>query len=178
MFPTPPTPFNPLLRPSSPSALAESLQHISAQLSSVLSALDSLTPRHCAAPYASFPAPSAPPRSDPAAHTSAGQHPPAWSWAPHGSAAAAPLYSTPITSELRPSQELMSSRWSQIFPGTAALCNTASCCRLRLSIAVSFCGSSRGRNPDHPDCKTSSIVHVVHTHQVTAHRSPQTAESV
>ncbi|XP_075892120.1 uncharacterized protein cep164 isoform X6 [Nelusetta ayraudi] len=101
-------------------ALAESLLHITAQLNSVLSALVSLTPRHCASPYASFPAPSAQPRSDPAAHAAAGQHPPAWSWAPHGSAAAAPLYSTPITSELRPSQELMSSRWSQMFPAAAA----------------------------------------------------------
>ncbi|XP_075892116.1 uncharacterized protein cep164 isoform X2 [Nelusetta ayraudi] len=100
-------------------ALAESLLHITAQLNSVLSALVSLTPRHCASPYASFPAPSAQPRSDPAAHAAAGQHPPAWSWAPHGSAAAAPLYSTPITSELRPSQELMSSRWSQMFPAAA-----------------------------------------------------------
>lgn len=104
-----------------PSALAESLQLISAQLNSVLSALDSLNPRQGASPYASFRAPlPAQPRSNPAARTSLGKQPPTWSWAPPSLSATTPLYSNPITSELRPSEELLSSRWSQIFPGMAA----------------------------------------------------------
>ncbi|KAL6116449.1 cep164 [Pungitius sinensis] len=103
--------------------LAESLQQISGQLNSVLSALGSLAPSQDAA----FPSPHhhsgpAAPSAAAAAHqmhtlsSSAPPPPaPAWTWALHGGSPAFPLFSTPLSSE-----DLISSRWSQMFPGAAA----------------------------------------------------------
>ncbi|KAI4815093.1 hypothetical protein KUCAC02_005259 [Chaenocephalus aceratus] len=74
--------------------LAESLQQISGQLNSVLDA---------PLGYSS----SVPPPSTP------------WSWAPQGSSTATPFFSTPVSSGLRASDDLINNRWSQIFPGAA-----------------------------------------------------------
>lgn len=113
--------------------LAESLQQISGQLHTVLSALGSLAPRQSATPYAAFP----PPQHHSSAsasilhqmHTlsssSSAPPPPVrlsepyWNWAPQGSSTATPFFSTPISSGLRASEDLFNSRWSQIFPRAA-----------------------------------------------------------
>lgn len=110
--------------------LAESLQQISGQLNTVLSALDSLAQRQSTTPFTAF----SPPHSNPASaapatsqlHTpgsssfapplSVGLSDPPWSWPPQNSSTATPLFSTPISSGLRATEDLMNSRWSQIFP--------------------------------------------------------------
>ncbi|XP_078102797.1 uncharacterized protein cep164 isoform X2 [Sander vitreus] len=116
--------------------LAESLQQISSQLNTVLSALGSLDQRQHATPYTAFPLHLSQPHSTPAVtstsasvmhqmHTlgpssSAPPPPvrlsePSWNWAPQGTSAATPLFSTRISSGLRGSEDLINSRWSQIF---------------------------------------------------------------
>lgn len=129
--------------PAKVQELAESLQQISGQLNTVLSALGSLAQRQNVAPYTAFPLPLSQPHSAPAptssTFTSAPILPqvhtlgptslptlpavrlsePPWNWAPQSSSAAAPLFSTPINSGPRASEDVMSSRWSQIFPGAA-----------------------------------------------------------
>ncbi|XP_076590694.1 uncharacterized protein cep164 isoform X2 [Chaetodon auriga] len=124
--------------------LAESLQQISGQLNTVLSALGSLAQRQSATPYTGFslplPLPLSHPHTTPApTSTSAPVMPqmhtlgpsslappppvrlsePSWSWVPQGTSAASPLFSTPISSGLRTSEDLINSRWSQIFPRAA-----------------------------------------------------------
>ncbi|XP_042343329.1 centrosomal protein of 164 kDa-like [Plectropomus leopardus] len=119
--------------------LAESLQQISGQLNTVLSALGSLAQRQSTTPYTAFPLPLSQPHSTPAptSATSAPVMPqmhtlgpspsappvrlsePSWNWAPQGTSAATPLFSTPISSELRASEDLINSRWNQIFPRAA-----------------------------------------------------------
>lgn len=113
--------------------LAESLQQISGQLNTVLSALGSLAQRQSATPYTAFPLPYSTPAPTstsapvmPQMHTlgpgSLAPPPPvrlsepSWNWAPQGTSAATPLFSTPISSGLRASEDLINSRWSQIFP--------------------------------------------------------------
>ncbi|XP_071327593.1 centrosomal protein of 164 kDa-like isoform X2 [Trachinotus anak] len=129
--------------PAKVQELAESLQQISGQLNTVLSALGSLAQRQNATPYTAFPLPLSQPHSTPAptsaTSTSAPVMPqmhtvglssfappppvrlsePSWNWVPQGNSAATPLYSTPISSGLRASEDLINSRWSQIFPGAA-----------------------------------------------------------
>ncbi|XP_041796860.1 centrosomal protein of 164 kDa-like isoform X2 [Chelmon rostratus] len=120
--------------------LAESLQQISGQLNTVLSALGSLAPRQSATAYTGFPMPLPQPHSTPApTSTSSPVMPqihtlgpsslappppvrlsePSWNWTPQGTSAATPLFSTPISSGLRASEDLINSRWSQIFPRAA-----------------------------------------------------------
>ncbi|XP_063348993.1 centrosomal protein of 164 kDa-like isoform X3 [Pelmatolapia mariae] len=124
--------------PAKVQELAESLQQISGQLNTVLGALGSLTQQQSTAPYAAFPPPMSHPHS-----TSSSSAPviaqtynlgtnslapppplerlsePPWSWATQSGSAASPLFSTPISSELRASRDTLNSRWSQIFPGAA-----------------------------------------------------------
>ncbi|XP_078023425.1 uncharacterized protein cep164 isoform X2 [Epinephelus lanceolatus] len=125
--------------------LAESLQQISGQLNTVLSALGSLAQRQSTTPYTAFPPPLSlsQPNSSPAPmsatsasasvlpqmHTlgpSSSAIPPpvrlsepSWNWATQGTSAATPLFSTPISSGLRPSEDLINSRFRQIFPRAA-----------------------------------------------------------
>ncbi|XP_074497486.1 uncharacterized protein cep164 isoform X4 [Sebastes fasciatus] len=105
--------------------LAESLQHISRQLNTVLSALGSLAQRQSPTPYTAFPLPLSQPHSTPTATFTSAPHPPmrlsepSWHWVPQSTSAAAPLFSTPISSGLRASDDLINSRWSQIFPRAA-----------------------------------------------------------
>ncbi|TKS81355.1 Centrosomal protein of 164 kDa [Collichthys lucidus] len=120
--------------------LAESLQQISGQLNTVLSALGSLAQRQSASPYTTLPLPLSQPHSTsaststfapgmPQMHTlgsnSLAPPPPvrlsepSWNWVPQGSSAGTPLFSTPISSGLRASEDLINSRWSQIFPRAA-----------------------------------------------------------
>lgn len=116
--------------------LAESLQQISGQLNTVLGALGSLAQRQSPTPYTAFPLPLSQPHSSATTSTSAPIMPqmhtmgssslappppvrlsePTWNWAPQGSSAATPLFSTPISTGLRTSEDLINSRWSQIFP--------------------------------------------------------------
>nr|XP_019950610.1 PREDICTED: centrosomal protein of 164 kDa [Paralichthys olivaceus] len=120
--------------------LAESLQQISGQLNTVLSALGSLAQwPQSATPYTAFTLPLSQPLSVPAStptsnpvtshmHTlgrsSLAPPPPlrlsepSWNWAT-GSSPANALYNAPISSRLRASEDLINSRWSQIFPGAA-----------------------------------------------------------
>ncbi|XP_069390037.1 centrosomal protein of 164 kDa isoform X2 [Paralichthys olivaceus] len=120
--------------------LAESLQQISGQLNTVLSALGSLAQwPQSATPYTAFTLPLSQPLSVPAStptsnpvtshmHTlgrsSLAPPPPlrlsepSWNWAT-GSSPANALYNAPIRSRLRASEDLINSRWSQIFPGAA-----------------------------------------------------------
>uniref|UniRef100_A0A3Q1GIP0 Centrosomal protein of 164 kDa n=1 Tax=Acanthochromis polyacanthus TaxID=80966 RepID=A0A3Q1GIP0_9TELE len=118
--------------PAKVQELAESLQQISGQLNTVLGALGSLAQRQSATPFAAFSLPLSQPHATPAPSSSTAApvipqmhnleptvrlSEPSWNWAPPGSSAAAPLFSTPITSGLRPPDDLINSRWSQIFPG-------------------------------------------------------------
>lgn len=115
--------------------LAESLQQISGQLNTVLGALGSLAQRQSVTPYTAFPLPLSQPHSSPAptsapvmpqmhslGHSSLAAPPPmrlsepSWAWPPQGSSTATPFFSTPISSGLRASEDLINSRWSQIFP--------------------------------------------------------------
>nr|XP_020441757.1 centrosomal protein of 164 kDa-like [Monopterus albus] len=143
--------------PAKVQELAESLQQISVQLNTVLSALGSLAQRQNAAPYTAFPLLLSQPHSIPASSfsTSAPVMPqmhtlgpsslappppvrlsePSWSWAPQGHSAATPLYSAPISSGLRASEDLINSRWSQIFPGAAM--NPVASSTMRTSSAYS-----------------------------------------
>lgn len=91
--------------------LAESLQHISGQLNTVLGALGSLTQRQT--PYQPLPLPlplSQPrtPTSMPFSQLSMPLSGPSWAWAPH---------STSI--QPRGSEDLLNSRWAKLFPGTS-----------------------------------------------------------
>ncbi|XP_032363158.1 centrosomal protein of 164 kDa [Etheostoma spectabile] len=116
--------------------LGESLQQISSQLNTVLSALGSLAHRQNDTPYSAYPLHLSQPHSTPTAtstsaavmhqmHTrgpssSAPPPPvrlpePSWNWAPQGPAAATPLFSTRNSSGLSGSEDLINSRWSQIF---------------------------------------------------------------
>ncbi|KAK5599403.1 hypothetical protein CRENBAI_021749 [Crenichthys baileyi] len=128
--------------PAKVQELAESLQHISGQLHSVLGALGSLAQRENSSLSSPFsmpqrfgteawgPAPTSAPvipqmyslapssLVPPAAPERLSE--PLWSWAPQNSSAATPLFSTPISSGLTASGDFMNSRWSQIFPGAAA----------------------------------------------------------
>ncbi|KAM4566442.1 uncharacterized protein cep164 isoform 2-T4 [Odontesthes bonariensis] len=124
--------------PAKVQELAVSLQQISGQLNTVLSALGSLAQSQSTTPYAAFPLPPPQPHSAAAAtsvpvipqmhslaHSSSAPPPPLrlseplWNLAPQSSSAATPLFSTPISSGLRASDDLIHSRWSQIFPGAA-----------------------------------------------------------
>ncbi|XP_028275300.1 centrosomal protein of 164 kDa-like [Parambassis ranga] len=125
--------------PAKVQELAESLQQISGQLNTVLGALGSLgslAQRQSTTAYSAIPVPLSHHHSYPApnASTSASVIPqmhnldpnlltppppvrPTWAWAPQSSSTANPLFSAPISSELRTSEDLINSRWSQIFPG-------------------------------------------------------------
>ncbi|XP_029570638.1 centrosomal protein of 164 kDa isoform X7 [Salmo trutta] len=89
--------------------LAESLQHISGQLSTVLGALGSLTQRQT--PYQPLPLPlplSQPrtPTSMPLSQLSMPLSGPSWAWAPHST-----------SMQPRGSEDLLNSRWAKLFPG-------------------------------------------------------------
>ncbi|XP_030007920.1 centrosomal protein of 164 kDa isoform X2 [Sphaeramia orbicularis] len=127
--------------------VAESLQQISGHVNTILSALGSLAQTQNSAPYPSFPPPPFQPLSTTPAPTSSSFTPaptsssftpasiqpqvhsllatapqvePSWNWVPQGGVSAtAPLFSTPIPTGLRTSDDVMNSRWSQIFPGAA-----------------------------------------------------------
>ncbi|KAM4742137.1 uncharacterized protein cep164 isoform 6-T8 [Anableps anableps] len=130
--------------PAKVQELAESLQHISGQLNSVLAALSSLAQRDNSSLYSPFSMPLSHPQkfgteqwgpaptSAPVAPQVHGLAPssfapppperlsePLWSWAPQSSSATTPLFSTPISSGLVASGDFVNSRWSQIFPGAA-----------------------------------------------------------
>ncbi|XP_078140487.1 uncharacterized protein cep164 isoform X1 [Centroberyx gerrardi] len=126
--------------PAKVQQLAESLQQISGQLNTVLSALGSLAQRQGAAPYPGFPLPLSQPHSIPpplatasipipltqtsgpaasAAPPPLGLSGPSWAWGPHGGSAAAPLYTSSISGAARASEDLANSRWAQLFPGAA-----------------------------------------------------------
>ncbi|KAM9853078.1 uncharacterized protein cep164 isoform 2-T2 [Aulostomus maculatus] len=109
--------------------LTESLQQISGQLSSVQTALGSLQ-RQSSTPLTGFPLSQPHPTPAPTSvHTLGptflataplvGLPEPHWNWVPPGSSTAGPIFSTPITSGLRASDDIINSRWSQIFPGAA-----------------------------------------------------------
>ncbi|XP_069003642.1 centrosomal protein of 164 kDa-like isoform X2 [Embiotoca jacksoni] len=121
--------------PAKVQELGDSLQQISGQLNTVLSALGSLAQRQSTIPYAAFPLSTSTHTSSTAAPGIPQMHglgpssmappppvrlsEPSWNWAPQGSSAAAPVFSTPISSGLRASEDLINSRWGQIFPGAA-----------------------------------------------------------
>ncbi|KAM9317883.1 uncharacterized protein cep164 isoform 1-T2 [Pholidichthys leucotaenia] len=119
--------------PAKVQELAESLQHISGQLNTVVSVLGSLVQGRSTTPYTAFHLPqphsTLPPPSSSAIPQTHNPGPssaspgrlsePLWSWAPQGGFAASPLFSTPISSGLRASEDLMKSQWNQIFPGAA-----------------------------------------------------------
>ncbi|KAI3354560.1 hypothetical protein L3Q82_019066, partial [Scortum barcoo] len=143
--------------------LAESLQQISGQLNTVLSALGSLAQRQSATPYTPFSLPHSTPAPTstsapvmPQMHTlgpgSLAPPPPvrlsepSWNWAPQGSSAATPLYSTPLSSGLRASEDLINSRWNQIFPGAAMDPITSSTMRPTSAYASYTPASEHGRS--------------------------------
>lgn len=126
--------------PAKVQELAESLQQISGQLNTVLSALGSLARGENSTPYATFstPQPSLTPTSAPVLPQTrswvpgssvppltAGLSEPLWSFVPQSSSAASPLFCTPISSSLGASELLINSRWSQIFPGMSVFISTA-----------------------------------------------------
>uniref|UniRef100_A0A4W5M7U1 Centrosomal protein 164 n=1 Tax=Hucho hucho TaxID=62062 RepID=A0A4W5M7U1_9TELE len=89
--------------------LAESLQHISGQLNTVLGALGSLTQRQT--PYQPLPLPlplSQPrtPTSMPLSQLSMPLSGPSWVWTPHST-----------STQPRGSEDLLNSRWAKLFPG-------------------------------------------------------------
>ncbi|XP_062242320.1 centrosomal protein of 164 kDa-like [Platichthys flesus] len=126
--------------PAKVQELADSLQQISGQLNTVLSALVSLAQwPQSATPYTTFTLPVSQPLSVPAptptynpvtshmhtlGHSSLAPPPPlrqlnpSWNWAT-GSSSANAVYNAPISSGLKASEDLFNSRWSQIFPGAA-----------------------------------------------------------
>uniref|UniRef100_A0A1A8F6I9 Centrosomal protein of 164 kDa n=1 Tax=Nothobranchius korthausae TaxID=1143690 RepID=A0A1A8F6I9_9TELE len=106
--------------PAKVQLLAESLQHISSQLNSVLGALGSLTQRGGSTPYTplSISHPSLTVPATPQKHHRSpvsAAPPPLWSPGLQAGSTAAPLSSEP-----RAPTDLINSRWSQIFPGAAA----------------------------------------------------------
>uniref|UniRef100_A0A1A8A3R2 Centrosomal protein 164kDa n=1 Tax=Nothobranchius furzeri TaxID=105023 RepID=A0A1A8A3R2_NOTFU len=116
--------------PAKVQLLAESLQHISSQLNSVLGVLSSLTQRGGSTPYTplsvSHPSltatsvPAIPQEQNPSPITAAppplmSLPKPLWSQGLQTGSTAAPLSGEP-----RASTDLINSRWSQIFPGSAA----------------------------------------------------------
>ncbi|KAF6722394.1 Centrosomal protein of 164 kDa [Oryzias melastigma] len=120
--------------PAKVQELAESLQQISGQLNSVLSALGSLARGQSSTPYAAFPMPH--PHSAPSSvpfnpHTltssSLAPPPPVGlpdslrTWTPQGSSTATHLFSTPISAGLRPSEDLTHSQWVPKFSGSEPL---------------------------------------------------------
>lgn len=123
--------------PAKVQELAESLQQISGQLNTVLGALGSIAQRQSPTSYTAFTLPPSQPHPTPAPtsttftsapilphiHTHSSTSLPTpfaapWNWAPQSSSSAPPLFSTPITSGLWTSEDPVSSRWNQIFPGT------------------------------------------------------------
>ncbi|XP_067450226.1 centrosomal protein of 164 kDa-like isoform X3 [Thunnus thynnus] len=155
--------------PAKVQELAESLQQISGQLNTVLSALGSLAQRQSATPYTAFPLPLSQPHSThaststtftsapilPQVHTlgptslptpAARLSEPPWNWAPQGSSSTAPLFSTPIASGMWASEDVMSSRWSQIFPGAAMDPVTSSTMRANSSYSSYTPASEHGRS--------------------------------
>ncbi|XP_029302316.1 centrosomal protein of 164 kDa [Cottoperca gobio] len=129
--------------------LAESLQLISGQLNTVLSALGSLAHRQSSTSYTAFPlsrphsspAPTSTPAMSTRGHSSSAPPPsvrlsePSWNWAPQGPSTATPFFSTPISSGMRASDDLINSRWSQIFPGAAM--NPVACSSMGTTSAYS-----------------------------------------
>ncbi|XP_024113896.1 centrosomal protein of 164 kDa isoform X3 [Oryzias melastigma] len=120
--------------PAKVQELAESLQQISGQLNSVLSALGSLARGQSSTPYAAFPMPhphSAPSLVpfNPHTLTSSSLAPPPpvglpdslRTWTPQGSSTATHLFSTPISAGLRPSEDLTHSQWVPKFSGSEPL---------------------------------------------------------
>ncbi|XP_028275314.1 centrosomal protein of 164 kDa-like isoform X2 [Parambassis ranga] len=111
--------------PTVPAKVQESLQQISGQLNTVLGALGSLAQRHSTTAYSAIPVPLSHPHSYPFPNTSTSASvipqmhnldpnlltppppvrllEPTWAWAPQSSSTANPLFSTPISSELRTS---------------------------------------------------------------------------
>ncbi|XP_044210486.1 centrosomal protein of 164 kDa-like isoform X1 [Thunnus albacares] len=155
--------------PAKVQELAESLQQISGQLNTVLSALGSLAQRQSATPYTAFPLPLSQPHSThaststtftsapilPQVHTlgptslptpAARLSDPPWNWAPQGSSSTAPLFSTPIASGMWASEDVMSSRWSQIFPGAAMDPVASSTMRANSSYSSYTPASEHGRS--------------------------------
>lgn len=127
--------------PAKVQELAESLQQISGQLNTVLSALGSLARGQSSTPYAAFPMPhphSAPSLVpfNPHTLTSSSLAPPPpvglpdslRTWTPQGSSAATPLFSTPISAGLRPSEDLTHSQWVPKFSGTSRKAATPAWC--------------------------------------------------
>lgn len=188
-------PLSPGAHPTVPAKvqeLAESLQQISGQLNTVLGALSSLAQRPSPAPYAAFPMPLPQPHSTPAPTSSASVpilpqvhtlgasclappppprlSEPSWSWVPQGNPAGAPLYSTPLTSGLRATDDIISSRWSQIFPGEwtnecphkrespGSVLSNLSCC-------LCSRGSDRAHHLQRPEARP--ILPIIHCCQVT-----------
>ncbi|KAL0972763.1 hypothetical protein UPYG_G00194470 [Umbra pygmaea] len=88
--------------PAKVQQLAESLQHISGQLNSVLGALGSLNKRQT--PYQPLPLPL--PLSQPRTPVSMPLSGPSWAWAPHIS-----------STQSRGSEDLLNSHWAKRFPG-------------------------------------------------------------
>ncbi|KAJ7990221.1 hypothetical protein DPEC_G00298060 [Dallia pectoralis] len=93
------SPGEPPTVPTKVHQLAESLQHISGQLNTVLGAL---TRRQN--PYHPLPLPQ--PLSQPRVPTTMPLSGPSWAWAPHSA-----------SSQPRASEDLLNSRWSNLFPG-------------------------------------------------------------
>ncbi|CAN9511082.1 unnamed protein product [Ophioblennius macclurei] len=116
--------------PAKVQELAESLQQISSQLNAVLGALGSLAQGQGVTNYpASASAPVIPnmhhlsPSSlgPPLPLSSAmGVSQPPWAWPPQSEySTAMPLFSTPISSSLRTSDDFINRQWSSIFPGAS-----------------------------------------------------------
>ncbi|XP_056138826.1 centrosomal protein of 164 kDa-like [Lampris incognitus] len=124
--------------PAKVQQLAESLQQISGQLNTVLSALGSLAQRQSTIPYPAFSLPQSWPHSTmpPATGTSvpmpqsqrsgAFAPPPSlglpgrsWAWGSQGGHTATPVFSTSIANGPRACEDLISSHWAQLFPGAA-----------------------------------------------------------
>ncbi|XP_046891734.1 centrosomal protein of 164 kDa-like isoform X2 [Hypomesus transpacificus] len=111
--------------PAKVQQLAESLQHISGQLNTVLGALGSLAQRQ--APYAPLPlpllrvTPTPTPLSfsQPLASPSLSLSGPSWAWGPHTSTLHMPSTTPTAGPPLRGADGLLSSRWTKLFPGVA-----------------------------------------------------------
>ncbi|KAM4628002.1 uncharacterized protein cep164 isoform 2-T3 [Polymixia lowei] len=101
--------------PAKVQQLAESLQQISGQLNTVLSALGSLAQRPGPAPCPPF---SLSQTQGPGA-SSYRLSGPSWAWGHHGGPATTPLLTTSIAGGPRSSEDLINSRWAQLFPGAA-----------------------------------------------------------
>ncbi|XP_054883939.1 centrosomal protein of 164 kDa-like isoform X2 [Poeciliopsis prolifica] len=120
--------------PAKVQELAESLQHISTQLDSVLTALGSLTQKESSPLFPTFsmplpqrfgteawgPAPASAPVFPQGPSLASSSLAPSLSERLWSGSAAPPLFSTSISSGLIAPGDFMNSRWSQIFPGAAA----------------------------------------------------------